>query len=245
MAEAPDQIIPTSEEIPQTININGVEYDPTELDSFINKGKQTLELEKQWNTPVDKVWPAYGEATQNLKNTAAEKAALEEKIAKYESKESAGTDTPQDLKAAREAARQLGITLDEDLDKKGYVKLDQLDEYLTKRDQKQEAIKSVMAKAEALENEINGEDGRPAFNKKIVLAYATAYNIHDLKEAYEDMNKPQLDKWKSEQVNSQKAKGLKTLATGGAKTPEEKKITDDNFDASLRESLYGESQNIP
>lgn len=239
MADAPDQIIPTQEELPQTININGVDYDPAELDSFINKGKQTLELEKQWNTPVDKVWPEYGQTREQLKTTAAEKAALEAKIAQYEAKESAGTETTQDLNQAREAARKLGITLDEDLDKKGYIKRDDLDKYLSERDERQQSIKRIMDTADGLEKEIDGTDGRPAFNKKIVLAYANAYNIPNLKEAYEDMNKPQLDRWKSEQVNSQKSKGLKTLQTGGAKAPEEKKITTDNFDEALSESLYG------
>lgn len=228
-------------EAPQTISINGVDYDPTELQGFIDKGKQTLDLEKQWDTPVDKVWPEYGKTRETLNTTAAERDALKQEIAQFKAKENAGIETPADVKSAREAARQLGLTLNEDLDKAGYIKKDDLEKYFGEYSQRQEAVKSILATADGLEKEIDGTDGRPAFNKKVVLAYANAYNMPDLKAAYEDMNKPQLDAWKASQVNSQKSKGLKTLGTGGIKAPAETKITEDNFSSALHESLYGDN----
>lgn len=227
-------------EITPTISINGVEYDPTEAQSLIDKGRQTSELEKQWNTSVDKVWPEYGKLTETVKTTAAERDALQQKIAQYEAKENAGTDTPQDRRAAQEAARQLGIPLNEDLEKT-YIKKEDLEKYLETRDQQAEARNEILAKAGDLEKEIDGSDGRPSFNKKAVLAYAGAYKSPTLEAAYEEMHKAQLDKWKSEQVNSQKSKGLKTLGAGGAKEAREIKVTDDNVDALLTESLYGGS----
>lgn len=234
----PDDINPT-EELPTTISINGVDYDPTDLQSLIDKGTQTRDLEKQWDTPVDKVWPEYGKSREQLSSLAQEKAALQAEIQQFKAKEQAGVETPADVKSAREAARQLGLTLDEDLDKKGYIRKDDLEKYFGEYSQKQEAVKSILAKADGLEKEIDGTDGRPSFNKKVVLAYANAYNIPDLKEAYEDMNKPALDAWKATQINANKSKGLKTLGTGGAKQPSETKLNPDNVGDALSESLWG------
>ena len=237
----PDDITPV-EELPQPISINGVDYDPTELQSFIDKGKQTIDLEKQWNTPVDRVWPEYGQTRETLKTTSAERDQYKQELEQFKNKQNAGTDTPTDLREAQDAARRLGITLKEDLDKEGYIKKDDLDKYLSERDQMTESKNRILAKADELEKEIDGSDGRPAFNKRIVLAYAAQYRIPDLKEAYEDMHKPQLQSWQKEQVNSQRSKPLKTLGSGGAKEPRTEKITDDNVSDSLKEALWGGSE---
>lgn len=233
-----EPIIPEPEIAP-VISINGVDWDPSELESIISKGKQTIDLEKQWNTPVDKVWPEYGQTREQLKTISSERDEYKQKLADFEAKQNAGVETPTDVREAQEAARKLGLTLKEDLDKEGYVRKDDLDKYLSEREVQQQEVKKVLEKADSLEKEINGTDGRPAFNKRIVLAYANAYNISDLEKAYEDMHKPQLDAWKAEQVNSQRSKGLKTLGQGGEKSVKETKVTDDNVNSLLSETLYG------
>ena len=235
----PDDILPTENELPTTISINGVDYDPNELQSFIDKGKQTLDLEKQWDTPVDKVWPKYGETREALNTTSAERDAARKELEEFKAKQAAGTETQADVQSAREEARKLGLTLNEDLEKAGYIKKDELPKLFQSYTQQQEEVRKVLDKANDLEKTIDGSDGRPAFNKKVVLAYANAYNIPNLEEAYEDMNKPQLDAWKSQQVNSQRGKGLKTLGAGGSKEVKETKVTDDNLADLLKESLYG------
>lgn len=235
------QMADEPQEIPSTISINGTDYDPIELQSFIDKGKQTLDLEKQWDTPVDQVWPKYGQTREQLNTLSQEKQALEAKVQQFEAKQNAGTDTATDLREAQAAARKLGIVLNEDLDKGGYIKKDDLPKYFESYSKQQEEVRKVLDKANELETTIDGKDGRPAFNKKVVLAYANAYNIADLEKAYEDMHKPQLDAWKSQQVNAQKPKGLKTLGTGGAKEPSETKVTDDNKNDLLKEALWGNS----
>jgi len=229
-------------EVPSTVSINGVDYDPTEVQSLIDLGTKTRDLEKQWDTPIDKVWPAYGETTTKLKQTESERDAARQEIADFKAKQATGIETPQDVNEAKEAARKLGITLNEDIAKQGYIKKDDLPQLFQTFAQEQEAVKQVIDTANGLEKEIDGTDGRPAFNKKIVLAYASAYNISDLKEAYEDMNKPQLDAWKQAKVDAEKKGGLKTLGAGGIKSPREIKVTDDNVNDLMREKLYGSSE---
>jgi hypothetical protein len=233
-----DPPVETSE-IPSTISINGVDYDPTEAQSLIDIGRKTKELETQWNTSVDKVWPEYGRSQEKIKTLEAERNDARAEIESFRAKQNAGVETPTDVREAQEAARKLGITLNEDLQKEGYLKKDDLDKYLEERDKKNQEVNRILASADSLEKEIDGSDGRPSFNKKIVLAYASTYGIGNLKEAYEDMNKDQLDKWKAAQVDAQKAKGLKTLVPGGAKSVKEDKMTDDNVKDRLGEALFG------
>lgn len=245
MAKQVDPIVPNTEvtpEIPTVISINGVDYDPAEAQSLIDLGSKTRDLEKQWDTPVDKVWPEFGKSRETLKSLEGQLADAQTKIQEYEAKKDAGTETPADTKAAREAAKQLGIVLDEDLDSRGYIKKDELPQLFQSWSQEQEAIKGVLATADSLEKEIDGTDGRPAFNKKVVLAYATAYNIPDLKAAYEDMNKPQLDAWKSKQVTDKRNLGLKTLEGGGSKETKKVEVNDDNKRDLLREALWGSNE---
>lgn len=227
------------DDIPQTISINGVDYDPTEAQSLIELGKKTSDLEKQWNTPVDNVWPEYGKTRESLKSMEAELTQARTKLQEFESKQTAGTETQADRQQAREAAKTLGIVLDDDLKSGGYIRKEELPDLFRSFNEEQREVQKILDTGDSLEKEIDGKDGRPAFNKKVVIAYANAYGIPDLTQAYEDMYKAQLDTWKSNQVTSQKSQGLKTLSTGGTKQVKEVKVTDDNVNEMLRESLYG------
>lgn len=239
MPKPVEPIITSDPDISSTISINGVDYDPTEAQSLIDLGTKTRDLEKQWDTPVDKVWPEYGKTRETLNTTVAERDAARKELEDFKSKQTAGTETNVDVQEAKEAARKLGLILNEDFEKQGYIKKDDLPGLFQTFAQQQEEVRKVLDNANDLEKSIDGSDGRPAFNKKVVLAYASAYNIPDLNAAYEDMNKTQLDAWKASQVNSQKAKGLKTLGAGGEKSVKETKVTDDNVSDLLKETLYG------
>lgn len=230
---------PVTPDIPQTININGNDYSIEDAQTLIETGKHTRELEEKWNTKVDNVWPEFGKLSEERKNWETERQQLQTKVQEYESKVASGRETPADTKEAQEAARQLGIVLNDDLEKAGYVKKDDLDKYFSSKWEEQKAIESILSKADSLEKTIDGSDGRPSFNKKAVMAYATAYNIPDLEKAYEDMNQGAITKWKDQQVLSQKNKGLKTLSTGGNREPKPEKVNDDNVNSLLKEALYG------
>ena len=235
----PKTVITPEPEIPETVNINGVDYSPEDASNLIELGKHTQEREKEWNTKIDNVWPEYTRLTQEQKNWQTEKQGYEEKLKNFQEKKDAGVETPADVTAAKEAARKLGLTLNEDLDQRGYIKKEDLPGILSNYSQEQEAIKKILDEGSSLEKEIDGTDGRPPFNRKVVLAYANAYNIPDLKAAYEDMNKPQLDAWKAHQVESQRSKGLKTISGGGVKSVKEMKVSDDNVKDLLHEAVMG------
>lgn len=233
-----DQDKVVTEAVDQKVVINGQEYDANNASELIGLGSKTRELEKQYNTSFDKVWPEYGRSQQTLASTKKELDEARAQLAQFNAKQNAGTETGADVQKAKEALRQLGFVQSEDLDKSGYVKLSDLDKHLEKRESERDAIKTILNKADELEKSIDGTDGRPRFSKKVVLAYAQAYNISDLEKAYEDMHKEQLDVWKADQVSSKKQPALRTLS-GGKKNPEPKSgpVTNDNFDERMREAL--------
>jgi hypothetical protein len=214
--------------------INGEEFDATEASDLIGVGRQTREMEQKYNTKLDRVWPEYGRASTEL-------AGARKELEEFRSKQSAGTDTAQDRADAKDAAQTLGINPAE-LEKAGYVKKDQVEELFSKKfeehETKSRAIKSVLDQADNLENQINGEDGRPKFNKRAVMAYASTFGL-GLQEAYDEMHEDSLKAWKDTQLAAEKKKGMKTLHAGGDKQPTDPKITNDNFKTALREALEG------
>ncbi len=228
---------------PSKIVINGVEYDPTEAQDFIETGRKTREMEKQYNTSFDKVWPEYNNVSQERAKMSKELDEARAKLSQFETKKEAGTETTTDIQQARAAAKKLGIMLDEDINGK-FVSKAELDTYLDQREKAREAVKNVLSTADSLEKEINGQDGRPKFNKKVVMAYAAQYGHTDLKAAYEDMHSDDLKAWQAGQISANKSRGIKTLSGSGKKEPVQPKIDDNNFSSALREALYpGQSEN--
>lgn len=234
--------------VPEKVVINGKEFDVTEANELIGLGQKTREYETQWNTKLDKVWPEYGKLTQEKSEWGKQKADYEAKLQTLATKTEAGTETQADIDKAREAARKLGIVLDEDLQKGEYIKKTELDTYLTERERDKEQLREVNKVADDMVAEINGADGRPKFNKKAVIAFANAYNIQgkDWKEtlvnAYEAMHSEDLEVWKTNQIKSKQTPGLKTLKGSPTKEPKPITITDDNFKQSLHEKLYGKDE---
>lgn len=222
---------------PLKVIINGQEEElsPEEAAELIITGRQTRELETKYNTKFDKVWPDYNRSQQEKAQIEKELTEAREQIKTFEVKKESNTETPKDVTDAKEAARKLGIPFKEDLGE--FIKKDDLDKYYDEREAKKRATDEILATADKFEKDINGSDGRPEFNKKAVLAYASAYGFKDLMEAYEDMNSVKIDSWKEAAVAAQKAKSLKTLGTGGKKEPSTPKINKDNFSDALHEAL--------
>ena len=70
------------------------------------------------------------------------------------------------------------------------------------------------------------------------MAYASAYGIDNLQEAYDKMNEKGNAKWKEAELARQQKPGLTTLKGGGVKQPVTPKVTDDNF-GQMWDELYG------
>lgn len=225
----------------QVITINGQDFDVNEASELLEVGRQTRELEQKYNTKLDRVWPDYGQKSQRLSQVEAELAQARQELESFKTKKEQGTETPADIKDAKEAARKLGIVLNEDLEKGEFIKKSDLENYLNEREQQARTRQQVLDRAKQLETEIDGTDGRPKFRQKQVIAYAAQFKM-SLEDAYEDMYKDELEAWKKEQIEANKKKGLKTLTSGGgSKEPGRPKINRDNLGASISEAL----SNIP
>jgi hypothetical protein len=234
---------PNGTTVPEKITINGQEYAVEDAQSLIDLGSKTREAEQKYSTSFDKVWPAYGESQTELTQTKKELDEAKRTVAEYEAKLKKGTETPTDTTEARKAAKELGIVLNEDLEQSGYIKKDDLPNLFQSYMAEQRAVDQVLSEAGDLEKKIDGSDGRPKFNRKAVLAYADAYNIPDLEEAYKEMNSESLKTWEDAQIKAGKKPGLTTLKPGGSKEPPAAtKVNDGNVNNLLKETLWGQQE---
>ena len=218
----------------QFLTVNGQQFPVEDVNKFFALGQKYSELEHNLNTSLDRVVPEYTRTTQEKKDLE-EKFALASK--ELEELKKPKVEVPQDVVEARKAARGIGLIDDSYLKEQGYIRKDDLDEFLNTRQTNQQLIDNVLKNADTLATEIDGKDGRVPFVPKAVLAYANAYNISDLLEAYNEMNESANAKWKDDQIAQAERPGLVTQAPGGVKEPAPVKITEDNFKA-LWDELY-------
>lgn len=228
------------EAVQEKVVINGQEYDVSQASELIGLGQKTREYEQRWNTSLDKVWPEYGRTTQTLKSIQEENARLKSQLHNSQSRIDAGIGTQEDVMKAQEAARKLGLVLNEDLSTQGYIKKSDLESYLENREKEKDAVNQVLQTADKLEKEIDGTDGRPRFNKKHVLAYASAYGIPDLQQAYNEMHDEAIKSWQASKIEAKKPAALRTLKGGvGSKAPAPIALNDNNVNDALKEALWG------
>lgn len=227
---------------PEKIIINGQEFSPEDATQLIELGNKYKKIESDLNTSLDKVYPEYTRASQQLKEKEkllAERDAELEALRQSREKEKA-LETPEDVKKIREAARQVGLADTDYLKEQGYMTKDEVKAYLDEQEKLKQAAQGVMDQANALAKEIDGSDGRVKFNPKAVMAYAYVNGKNDLREAYEEMNAEDNVAWKQKQLEeAERAKGLTTLKAGGKKEPQRTKITNDNLGQALGEWLNG------
>jgi hypothetical protein len=228
--------------VPSNVIINGTEYSTDEAQELIETGRKTREYETQHNTKLDSIYPEYTRLTQERSGWATKEADYQKKLADFEAKQQKGVETPADVQQAREAARKLGIILDEDIKGK-YLSKEELDSwYTSKRDEEkrnEQAVKTVLEEADRVAEEVKKSGSPVRFNKKAVLSYASAYGFTDLKAAYEDMYKEELTPWKEEQLSLHKGRSLKTLSVGSKKSPDDVRVTNDNVKELMHEALTG------
>ncbi len=223
---------------PEQIIINGQEFSPEDATRFIDLGRKYEEIEGKLNTSLDKVYPEFTKATQRNKELEARVAEFEKAQSKL-ADDTKRSEVPADIQTARKAAREIGLTDEDYLREKGYVTKDSLDSYFSERETKQNQVKAVLDQAGTLEKTIDGSDGRVPFDQKAVLAYASAYDISDLTDAYDQMNAKANAKWKEQQLAAEERPGLTTLKPGGKKTPPAPKYNDGNLQEALSEWLGG------
>jgi len=230
-----DEKVITDEQPVDKIKVGEVEYEQQELDELVSLGKLGREMQTKYNTDFQKVWPEYTRTTQELKTARQAQEELENlKRQQVQARETGEGLDPTAVAKAKEAARKLGLILDEDIDSKVETKF-------RGWYQRERAAERLLDDCKTYEGKIDGKDGRPAFRSEEILQYMADTGIKDPQLAYKAKYEPQLDAWKEQQLGRVKRSGMSTIREGGAmKSPKEVKIDNSNVDELMAQALRGE-----
>lgn len=221
---------------PEQFIINGQTYTSEEATQLVELGNKYKKMESDLNTSLDKVYPEFTKTSQRNKELEGLLAERDAKLKEFETKQNA-QQVPADIQSVRKAAREAGLATDDYLKEQGYMTRAEMDEYFAQKQNQQKLVDNILTKASDLEKTIDGSDGRVPFDSNAVLAYASAYNIDNLEDAYDKMNEKANARWKEAQLAKEEKPGLTTLTKGGKKEPERVKVTDDNFGAMWDELM--------
>jgi hypothetical protein len=216
------------ETVVEKIKIGDEEFDPTDLQEIVNKGKWAREVEEKQNTKLDKLMPEFTKATQRVKE-------LEEKEKAWnDTQEKKLLNTPATELSEEEQAIQAKIQAR----KLGLLTVDDVNDYVTKRMEAVQQANELLDNCRKYEKEVNGEDGRPKFDIEEVLEHMKETGIKDPIKAYKDKYEDQLEKWKEDQLNKAKKSGLYTeTGSSGNHEPTPIKIDKNNLQDALTEAL--------
>jgi cell division septum initiation protein DivIVA len=222
----------------ENFTINGQDYTPEDATNLIELGNKYKKIESDLNTSLDKVYPEYTRASQENKTLKEQLAERDTRLAELSRPKA--PELSEDKQAVRTAARAAGLVDDDYLKEKGYMTKSEMDEYYNTKQTNQKLVDNILTKASGLEKTIDGSDGRVPFDSDAVLAFASAYNIEDLTEAYDKMNTKGNARWKEAQLEKEERPGLNTLnKSGGKREPLPVKVTDDNFKTLWDEQFGG------
>jgi hypothetical protein len=223
-----EPVIDENEE-PEKVKLGDKEYTQDELNQLVGLGEQAKELEEKWNTPLESLRKGYTQTTQELANLRKkENEWLQGKIASNEPKAAPTDDEAQEAEARRLLKEKFRV-----------VDRDDLPNEVQKLYRIERAAEKLNDRLSDLSEKIDGKDGRPKFNPNEVLAYMQQTNISNPESAYKLMHEPELDDWKTKQIQSVKKPGLTTIdsSTAGGKRPPTVPVTKDNLTSVLMEAL--------
>jgi len=208
------------------IKLGEKEYTQEELQEMVGIAEQTREVEKTYNTKMDKVYPAFTKISQ-------EKAKLEERIREMEEKAKIPSDLNEDqVKQAREAARKIGIVTKDDF-------ANFMQEHFRTAYQQERQAERLLDECKSLEKEMDGSNGQPKFKTEEVLQWMADNGGKSPRQAYKMIYEKQLDDYKQKVLSEAKRPGMvtETAAMAGGKQPERVKVTRDNIEDLMREAL--------
>lgn len=218
------------EEVSEKIKIGEEEFDPEELKDLVGKGKFAKEVEEKSNTKLDRVWPEYTRATQELKALKEEKEAWQRQQSSLKPQSELTED--ETIQQAKEQAKKLGLLTVDDVNEK-------VNAYVEQR----EKAKEILNSCTKLEGEFDGKDGRPKFETQSMLEFMRDEGIKDPAKAYKLKYENEIDQWKDQQIAGAKKKGIYTESgLGGNKEPPVVKLNKDNLMEALTESLYSSKE---
>jgi len=213
------------------IKVGEEEYSQDELNRLVDLGKIGVEAEEKHNTKIDKIWPDFTKDRQELIGLREEKAKWgEQQEAKVEAKAEAGEQlSPEEQKkVVINQAKELGIVTKEDFNALWA---------------QQRAGERLLDSCKSLEKDLDGKDGKPAFKTEDILSHMQETGIRNPQDAYDLKFKPELAKWRDDKLAGAKPDGMvsESSSSAGGKEPPKVKVTKENFEEAVRESLYGKS----
>jgi hypothetical protein len=227
-----DNTVEAQADAVEKIKVGDKEYSQEELTRLVGLGEIGAEAEARYDTKLDKVWP-------NFQKTVNDNKALREQLsakeaAEIQAKASTGVElSPDELrKQALSQARELGIVTKEDLN-------EVLDSYYTNR----RAGEQLLEQTDTLVKEA-ADLGKPKTTTAELLEFMQERGFRNPQDAYEIMFKDQIRKWEADQLKSVRPSGLysQSQSTAGGKTPANVKITKDNLEQLVSESLNSGGQ---
>lgn len=218
----------TVPETPEKIKIGEEEFDPSELQDLIGKGRFAKEVEEKYNTKLDKVWPEYTKATQKIKDyEEKEKTWMTQQAEQLANKPQNELSEEELSQQARMQAKKLGL-----------VTIDDINTYVEQRIGVINRATELNKECDDLEKEFNGKDGRPKFDREQVYEHMKETGIRTPMKAYKDLYEEQLDKWKENKFKESKKPSMYTEnGLSGNHEPSNVKITKSNIGDILREVL--------
>lgn len=235
--EEEEEIVPQGSEgapeAPAMLEIGGEKYSPDDVQKYITRAREIENLEKQWNTPIDRVMPAFTRATQERNQLQSQ---LEEAQRQLSQRQSQGIDQSADYEKVREAAKKAGILTSDDVKQAGYLTRDEVLQLMQEQREQERFERQVNKDLDALMKDIEG-NGKPWIPREAILSSMATYNIEDPKQAYERLMGDKLKEWQTAQVEANKKRGFQTLKSGGQKNPPEVKPTLKNMSQLMEDYL--------
>lgn len=222
----PEPVKPEAPE-PQPITIGEKQYTQDDLTKLVGLGERAAEIEKNYGS-FDKFVSESGRRADEIGKYKKQLQEIElQKQAEEEARKSAPpTLTPEQIEQAR---RQLTELLGgEPITQANFTKM-----YVNMRQGEK-----LIEECDDLAGEINGQDGRPKFDRDEIITYMAETGIKKPLLAYKDKYENEIKQWEAGQL-AKESKKMATMEPAGVAEVRQPKTTKDNLAQMISESLYG------
>src|SRR3990167_2260798 len=211
---------------PEKIKLGDKEYTQDELSKLVGLGEFAQEVETKQNRKLDKIYPAYVEATQKLSELEKENEGLKQARTSVKAEEGIELSPEEVKKQALIEAKKLGLISVNDVN-------EYIDSRLAARDL-QEDIEAVV--------ELAKEEGKPEVESLRLVEHMQETGIRNPQKAYNDLFEKELDDWRQKQLDKVKKSGMvtETESTAGSKQHERVQPTRENLDKLIEEAMFRE-----
>jgi len=210
------------------IQLGDMEFDTDELQELVSAGQKLREFEEGQGQSLEDMNKSWGRRGQQI-------GELKQQIQEYESKLTSYTNpTTPESQEIEQAKQTLGNLMNE----LGYVKKDEI---LTEVNAINEG-RALLGEMQSLESQKNpyGAEELPKFETQQILEHMQETGIRNPERAYKDLYMDEIAEWKAEEKMKSRPSGLHTESgNAGNKQPSEVKVTAQNLEDMVRESLSG------